>query len=489
MSPQAHETPVLEPAVLIIFGITGDLSQKKLLPALYHLIKNDLLHEHTVILGVTRRDVNTEDLLRQTEATISAAEGGSDPATVQKLGERLQMMQLDITDGQEYDKLLERLNAIEADQGMCMNRLYYLSIPPQVFGPIVRFLGQHGLNKSCPHDVAMTRLLVEKPFGYDLASARELIDDTAAYFSEEQIFRIDHYVAKETVQNILAFRFKNPIFSSIWGSRYIRHIKITAAEKIGIEGRSVFYEQTGALRDFIQSHLLQLMAITMMEQIDLGSQSIHAAKLALLEAVRPIPPDQVDEFAVRGQYEGYTDEVQNPGSSIETYAALLLRVNNDRWRNTPVLIRTGKALADKLTQIDVIFGPAWAPEQRNILTFRIQPDEGIALELRVKKPGFEDEVQQAEMDFSYQRRFEDAHGHPDAYERVLVDAVRGDHTLFATSDEVLASWKIVEPVLQAWSRSNEVPKYTPGSWGPDAADALLSSIDPSTEVNGGPGKI
>ncbi len=464
----------IEPAIIVIFGITGDLAQRYLLPALYHLVKDELLPEHTVILGVSRRDITAEELLEKVELCVGEIDGVCDPAAVANVRERLQMMQMDITNDGDYDRLLTRLNAIEAAAGMCLNRLYYLSIPPQVTSPIIRLLGEHGLNASCPHGAASTRLLVEKPFGYDLASAQELIAETAKHFGEEQVYRIDHYLAKETVQNILAFRLNNPIFASLWGSRYVSDIQVTVAEKIGIEGRSTFYEQTGALRDMVQSHLLQLLAITTMEPpSELTSDAIHASKLELLNAVQALPEDKIDELAVRGQYDGYREEVSNPDSTTETYAALRLSIDNERWRGTEILLRTGKALPERRTDISLTFKPTKETTQQNVLTFRVQPNEGIAVGLCVKKPGFEDELQPAEMDFSYARSFADAHGHPDAYERVLLDAVRGDRTLFATSDEVLASWRIIQPVLAAWQRGGDgLEAYSNGSWGPGVADKL-----------------
>jgi glucose-6-phosphate 1-dehydrogenase len=469
--------PALEPAIIVIFGITGDLAKRKLLPALYHLFKDDLLHEHTVVVGVTRRDITTDELLADVELCVNETDGICDPAGVRKLRERLRMLTMDVTAHDEYDRLLKELNAIEDTHGMCMNRLYYLSIPPQVYSPIVRLLGTHGLNKSCQHGTAGSRILVEKPFGYDLKSAGELIAETSKYFSEDQIFRIDHYLAKETVQNILAFRFNNPIFESIWNADHIASVQITATEKLGIEGRKVFYEQTGAMRDLIQSHLLQLLAVVAMgKPLSMDQAGIHAEKLATLRAVMPPAEDQADSMAVRGQYEGYRTEVDKPDSNIETYAALLLYMNTERWRDVPFLIRTGKSLAQKQTDIRVVFKKEIESGQQNILTFRIQPDEGIGLSLMVKKPGYESQVEEAPMDFSYERSFTDAHGHPDAYERVLVDAVRGDHTLFATGEEVLASWRIIEPILRAWLQSDKgLEIYQPGSEGPAPAAMLAEN--------------
>lgn len=469
--------PALEPAIIVIFGITGDLAQRKLLPALYHLIKDDLLHEHTKIVGVTRQNVTAESLLDNTELCVNEEDGICDPVALKKMHAIVSMFQIDLVKGEDYDRLHEYLDQIEDEHAVHMNRLYYLSIPPQVIGTIVRLLGKHGLNASCQHGAAVTRLLIEKPFGYDLKSAEELIADTTKYFGEDQIFRIDHYVAKETVQNILTFRFNNPLFDMVWDAEHISSIQITATEKIGIEGRVTFYEETGALRDLIQSHLLQLLAILTMERPKImDAPSVHAAKLDLLNDVEPVPSDQIADRTVRGQYDTYRKEVNNDDSITETFAALKLDINNKRWKNVPILIQTGKALKEKLIQLCVIFKDE-NNEQPNLLRFNIQPNEGIMINLQVKKPGFSYETQDVPMNFNYQQTFND-HGHPDAYERVLVDAVRGDHTLFATGDEVMAAWRIVEPVVQAWAKNGDhLETYATGSWGPKSIENMASNLN------------
>lgn len=456
----------VEPAIIVIFGITGDLAQRKLLPALYHLLKDNLLHPKTLILGISRQNVTKDQLLERVELCVNEVDNVCDPAAVRKMGEILRMHHMDVTDAGDYSKLLERLNDMEHKQGVCMNRLYYLSIPPQVFGPIVRFMGERGMNASCQHGVASTRLLVEKPFGYDLASARLLVEETGQHFGEEQIFRIDHYLAKETVQDILQFRFANPIFIPIWNHQNVDSIMIKATEKIGIENRVNFYEQTGALRDLIQSHLLQLLALVTMElPAKLESGQIHKNKQLLFSQIKPVQPNKISERAVRGQYKGYKKQVGKADSITETYAALDLYIDNPRWSKVPMKLITGKALAQKRTDITLQFR-ADNNGEYNRLTFRIQPDEGIELRLKVKKPGFTQVTETALMDFDYEKTF-DNHGHPDAYERVLVDAVKGDHTLFATADEVLAGWKIVQPVLDVWDRNGDgLQTYSPGSDGP-----------------------
>lgn len=456
----------LEPTIIVIFGITGDLAQRKLLPALYHLVKDGLLHEKTILVGTSRRHIKAADVLDKLRPCVLDEDGACDDKILKQLAGMFSIQTMDATDGADYAKLLQYLNQLEDKHGVCLNRLFYLSIPPQIFAPIVRHLGEQKLNGSCQHGVATTRLLVEKPFGYDLASAQELIDETARHFSEEQLFRIDHYLAKETAQNILTFRFQNPLFESVWDSQHIRTIDIVAFEKIDIEGRTSFYDHVGALRDLIQSHLLQLMALVMMERpAKLASDAVHESKLQLFNEVQPVPAEKVVRRAVRGQYDGFRDEVENPNSTTETFASLELFVDNKRWQNVPVRLQTGKALAHKETSITLTFSSENS-DQTNIFTFNIQPDEGIGIKLLVKRPGFERELDAADLDFRYERTF-DKHGHPDAYERVLVDAVRGDHTLFATSEEILATWRIVEPVIQAWSQNDSSLKtYKKGSAGP-----------------------
>lgn len=456
----------LEPTIIVIFGITGDLAQRKLLPALYHLVKDGLLHEKTIIVGTSRRQISAKDILAKIRPCILEKDGACDDQTLKKLAHMFSIHTMDATSGQDYAKLLSRLNALEDKHGVCMNRLYYLSIPPQIFAPIVRHLGEQKLNGSCQHGVATTRLLVEKPFGYDLASAQELISETAKHFDESQIFRIDHYLAKETAQNILTFRFENPLFQSVWSSNYIQSIDIVAHEQIDIEGRASFYNNVGALRDLIQSHLLQLMALVTMERpAKMSSDSIHKAKLRLFNEVQPVPADKIAERAIRAQYDGFRGEVADQNSTTETFASIKLFIENERWRGTPITLQTGKALAQKETSITLTFG-AKDSDQTNVFTFNIQPDEGIGIKLLVKRPGFEHKLDVAAMDFRYHRTF-DEHGHPDAYERVLVDAVRGDHTLFATSAEILATWRIVEPIIQAWSQNDaDLKTYKKGSASP-----------------------
>lgn len=444
--------PDTEPAIIVIFGITGDLSQRYLLPSLYHLVKDGILHPATRILGVTRGDTTTRELFDKVELCVNEVDGICDPGTLKAMHDRTAMFKMSLIDPKDYQALLEQLNAMEEAAGVCMNRLYYLSIPPNSYGPVVRLLGQNGLNGSCPHGQASTRLLVEKPFGFDLHSAKELIQETSQQFSEEQVFRIDHYMAKETVQHILTFRAQNPDLEALWNNQHIAGIDIVAKEKIGIEGRANFYEPLGALRDFIQSHLMQIAGIVTMDPPKhMTSEEIHDKKLAALEQIETVPADKVRTVTIRGQYQGYRDEVGNPDSITETYAAITIYSRNPRWQGVPLKLLTGKALDERLTEVVVSFKGGDAPRR---LRFRIQPNESIEVEVADGQ------------EFAYQNNFQPS-GRSNAYERVLADALRGDHTLFATSGEILASWRILQPVVQNWSlNADDLMQYEPGTPGP-----------------------
>lgn len=452
------------PSIFVIFGITGDLAQRKLLPALYQLARAEELPEQLQIVGVSRRDVTKAEVFAQLRSFVGEEDYHED--VEHWLQEQTEMRQMDLLSEADYHALLMRIQQIEQEQGEGGSRLYYLSIPSQAFTPIIRLLGATGHNVSLGSNDS-PRLLIEKPFGYDLASAQELIAVLAEHFSEEQVYRIDHYVAKETVQNILTFRFRNPLFESVWNNRHIDHVSVVAHEKLDIEGRANFYEQTGALRDLIQSHLLQLLAITTMARPEhLESDAIHVEKLKLLEAVQAVAPNQVAVQTQRGQYEGYRDEVGNPDSIIETFARVRLWIDNEQWTGVPVTLETGKAMDEKLTEISICFRqPDTATEEENKLVFRIQPKEGITLHLQLKQPGIKNIMAGADMDFDYAKSFNQRPA--EAYERVIVDAIRGDQTLFASSAEVIRSWEIVQNVLEQWSRSDEgLTVYAKGSAGP-----------------------
>lgn len=424
----------LDAAIIVIFGMTGDLSKRYLLPSLYYLFKDGVLNERTRILGVTRGDTSVDQVFDKVQFDGEEKLKQHYPEALQKLKSSTSMFKMDLDNQNAYEALLRHLNELEDSGGTCMNRLYYLSIPPRAYQPVISMLGNARLNTSCQHDKAATRLLVEKPFGYDLSSAKNLIDDTRQFFNEKQTFRIDHYMAKETIQNILKFRFQNPEFDAIWDNQHISGVEVIAKQKIGIEGRAVFYEPLGALRDFIQSHLIQILGIITMQKPDaLDSDHIHANKQAALDQIKPVDKSEVEKVARRGQYSGYREEVNNPESTTETFAEVTLFSSAERWQDIPIKLLTGKGLDEKKTEIRIDVKGASSKEK---LVFSI-----------------------------------DQEGHPNAYEKVLVDAIRGDHTLFATSDEILASWRILQPVLDAWgNNSDDLVIYEPGTPGPATGD-------------------
>lgn len=429
-----------QPTILIIFGISGDLSGRMLLPAIDEIARNGVLPEQFRIVGITRRPLTLEEVLPKHSS--------------EWLHEHTQLLQIDTTSLDGYAELAKHLQEIETSYGTPAQRLYYLSVPPDVSSPIIVKLGESGLAK-----VPDTKLLLEKPFGVDLASAEELVTRIHEYFAEEQIYRIDHFLAKEMAQNLVVFRAANSLFRATWNREFIEKITITTSEHIGIEGRAHFYEQTGALRDLIQSHLLQLTALTLMNLPNLESpEALPAHRLAALEALQP--PQNLTSDTLRGQYNGYRDEAQNQDSQVETMARLTLTSTSERWQGVPITIETGKALKETYTEIRIHYRQEHAREA-NELMLRIQPNEGISVALWVKRPGYDREFEQRMLAFDYDRHYDKL---PQAYERVFVDAMRGDHSLFATSDEVLASWRIIQPVLDHWNTgSTELRSYSVGS--------------------------
>jgi glucose-6-phosphate 1-dehydrogenase len=472
----SHSSETLDPTVITIFGVSGNLAQIKLLPALYHLLKKDMLPAECIVVGVFRpTSITPEELMTRLKHALERKGITADPAIMQRLAAIFRPITMDSTEEADYQKLRDMLDDLDKTAGVRHQRLFYLAIPPTIFPKVLHNLYKAGLHKE---ERAARRLLVEKPFGTNLASARKLVTTMAEYFDERQIYRIDHYLAKENAQNILTFRFNNPIIEDVWGRQFIDHIQITASESIGIDARGNFYDGMGALRDIVQSHLLQLMALTMMEAPEtMSSKHIHEEKLALLSSIQVIKPSHVDEQVVRGQYEGYRDEAHNPDSTTETFVALQLEVNNPRWSGVPVLLRTGKAMSKQLTEINVVFrdrSRRMVPP--NILTIRIQPNEGIGMRLTAKKPGFSAQMQPVDMAFTYQNSF-DADS-PDAYERVIVDAVAGDQSLFASSEEVLRCWEVLEPILEHWQSGKSTPPvlYPKGTSGPSCSDDLAANF-------------
>lgn len=462
--------------VLVIFGITGDLSRRKLLPALLHLAKAGMLPDRFHIVGISRKGTTTSDIIdyiRHGTRQGTRQEDAAAEELYSRLRSMITMVDMNMSEPAEYTRLAAELDRLDQAAGHPLHRMVYLAIPATLFDTVTARLSGPDINAR--RDGARAcHLLIEKPFGYDLKSAQELIGRLAERFDESQIYRIDHYLAKETAQNILAFRFENPLFSQTWNRDHISHIMITASESIGIEGRTAFYESMGAMRDLVQSHLLQLLAlVTMNRPASMSSEAIHKEKERILRHVRPPIPQRMEREAIRGQYATYRAETGNPQSMTETYAAVRLSIDTDEWRDVPVFIRTGKALRDKITEITLVFSNSANPGKRNYLTIRIQPNEGIVIDLHIKKPGFDNAVEQVQLDFCYTDKLNI--GHPDAYERVLVDAMRGDRTLFASSDEVLSCWRISEPILAAWARPDfPLHRYDNNTWGPEAADAMIA---------------
>lgn len=455
----------IDPAIITIFGITGDLANRKLLPSLYDLIAEDILPEDAKIVGLSRRETSPEEIIAALQTSKKEQGDDCDETVLAKLQSILQIVHMNIAESEDYTLLKSTLDAIEKDAGVCMSRIFYLAVPSPMFEVIATNLGSHGLNNGCQHGSGDSRLLIEKPFGHDIASAKALIANLQSSFSEEQIYRIDHYLAKETVQNILTFRFKNSLFAGAWDSHHISRIEVSAHEAIDIEGRANFYESVGAYRDIIQSHLLQLVALVTMDQPrEMTSSEIHAKKLALLSQVRSPLPEQMGRLTRRAQYKDYKNEVDDQESTTETFAQATFSIDTHRWRDVPIKVTTGKALSKKQTEIR-IFYKSETDASETELVLKIQPDEEILLDLNIKKPGYDSETETVRVNFNYKN--EGKHLTVDAYERVLVDALRADKTLFATSDEVLACWEISQPILDAWQNNEvELHMYEKGSNGP-----------------------
>ena len=441
--------------IIIVFGITGDLSRRKLLPALYNLLNHDHLPADTTIIGLSRKPLTVRKLLSTASFQVLGQGKMFSPIGMSKLRKSLKTLQVDPAQPKDYQKLMRLLDKIDPLE--TREKLFYMSVPAQAYKQIIRQLAKNGLNNE------QTRILVEKPFGHNLRSAKELLDLTATVFDEKQIYRIDHYLAKETAQNILAFRVHNPIFAPIWNSKHIKSIHVRAIEQIGIEGRANFYEQTGALRDLVQSHLLQLLAITMMDvPHSLTSEAIHEAKQAFLKKLRAGDPSEV----IRAQYDGYRYEVDNHDSNIETYVKARFKHRSARWSNTEIIVETGKAMAEKTTDITICFKLPYQ-SRSNVLTLHLQPNEGISMSLLVKEPGLRNVMRPTALGFSYDKVFHDT-PQVDAYERVFMDAVRGDQALFASDVEVLETWRVLQPILTSWKRkgSDGLLTYEQGTYGP-----------------------
>ena len=451
----------IDPTILVIFGISGSLATKKLIPSLFQLYKKQLLPEKIVIIGLSRQKIDLNQFVNglnlQTKDNIEAE-------YLNKFKTIFTFIDFEPSDVEDFHSLSNSINQINQNfQSKNTNLLFYLSIPPNIFSTVVKNLGLSGLNK--PDKGLESKILVEKPFGYDLISAKKLIEDTKMYFKEDQIYRIDHYLAKDTAQNILTFRRFNPLFQTAWNNQHIKKIKILALESIGIEGRAKFYESIGALRDLIQSHLLQLMALTTMtlpKELS-NKDAIHLARHDILSNIKSFKDyDEVSKNVIRGQYASYREEVGNPNSMTETYASITIEIENSIWKGIPITLSTGKAMKEKRTEIVIDFS-ASHEEAVNQLTFRIQPNEGIDICLTVKQPGLDRKTEVVTMDFSYKQSF-DNYNIQESYEKVIIDALREDNTLFATSDEIIDTWNILQPIMDYWSQSqNDLIIYANGS--------------------------
>jgi glucose-6-phosphate 1-dehydrogenase len=473
-----------DPCILVIFGASGDLTSKKLIPALYALAVRDLLPEKFGIVGAARTEESDDDFReRMKEAVQQHARDPFDEDTWAKLAVGMRYVTLDFADDTGENELRDTLTALDKERGTGGNRVYYFAVPPAAIGTLVEEIAQRRAAEG------WIRLIIEKPFGHDLESARALTTEIQQHFTEGEVFRIDHYLGKETVQNMLALRFANGIFEPIWNRQFIDHVQITVAESIGIEGRAGYYEQAGAIRDIFQNHLLQLVAITAMEPpIDFTADSVRNEKVKVLKALHTPGPKHL----VRGQYgtgfvegeavRGYREEDGvAPGSMTETFVAAKLYVDNWRWADTPFYVRMGKRLARRETTIAIQFKRAPHPPfedgaaeglRPNVLLIHVQPNEGVSLAIGAKVPGQGMTIRTVHMDFLYGGTFRE--GLPDAYERLILDAMLGDATLFTRSDEIEEQWALVDAITGLWKRDRpSFPNYAAGTWGPSASDELL----------------
>jgi glucose-6-phosphate 1-dehydrogenase len=494
--PEDRRLPhIAGPSGLVVFGVTGDLSRKKVMPAIYDLANRGLLPPGFSLVGFARRDWEDQDFAQIVHDAVKEHSRTEYREEVwRQLAEGFRFVPGDFSDDVAFDTLRRTLEELDQVRGTEGNYAFYLSIPPRFFGDVVQQLQEHGLARETPG--SWRRVVVEKPFGHDLASAQELNDTLSQVFPPSSVFRIDHYLGKETVQNILAMRFANALFEPIWNSNYVDHVQITMAEDIGIGGRAGYYDGIGAARDVIQNHLLQLMALIAMEEpTDFRADSLRIEKEKVLSAVTL--PRRLDLATARGQYAaGWSGGVQVPGfhdeegiprsSTTETYAAITLGLDNRRWAGVPFYLRHGKRLGRRVTEVAVVFKRAphlpfhaSATEEltQNTLVVRVQPDEGLTMRFGSKVPGTSMEIRDVSMDFAYGGSFTESS--PEAYERLILDVLLGDPPLFPRHEEVELSWRILDPILDHWARQDRAGKkppepYPAGTWGPESADTMLA---------------
>ncbi|MDN5724324.1 MAG: glucose-6-phosphate dehydrogenase [Propionibacteriales bacterium] len=496
--PQDRRLPrIAGPCVLVIFGVTGDLSTKKLMPAVYDLANRGLLPPGFALVGFARRDWAHQDFAKIVHDAVS--EHARTPFREEvwaQLLEGIRFVSGEIGDDAAMGRLKETIAELDEARGTGGNHAFYLSIPPKLFETVVTQLRQHGLAKSMAG--TWNRVVIEKPFGHDLTSAQELNRVVSQVFPPESVFRIDHYLGKETVQNMMALRFANQLFEPVWNNHYVDQVQITMAEDIGIGGRAGYYDGIGAARDVIQNHLLQLLALTAMEEpTSFDARQLQAEKRKVLEAAKP--PQRMDLHTARGRYtngwtggqhcEAYLDEDGIPAdSTTETFAAIRVDVDNRRWAGVPFYLRTGKRLARRVTEVALGFKraphlPFTSTDTEelgyNALVMRIQPDEGVTLRFGAKVPGSQMEIREVNMDFAYGGSFTESS--PEAYERLILDVLLGDPPLFPQHEEVELSWKILDPILEYWAESDAtrrrqpvMDEYKPGTWGPASSDEMLA---------------
>jgi len=479
-----------ENQILVIFGASGDLTKRKLIPALYSLEVLGLLPEKFAIIGVSRSDMNDEIFRDVIKNGLLKFSEEKDKSGIDAFLQKVNFLSINAEDPATYPQLSNKLSELRQSLDIPGNTIYYLSTPPNLYGIIPQNLAQNLMNNPCD---GWKRVIIEKPFGYDLQSAIDLNNNLLGSWQEDQIYRIDHYLGKETVQNVLVTRFTNGIFEPLWNRNYVHHVEITSAESIGVEKRGPYYEGSGALRDMIQNHLLQVVGLIAMEPpASLNSDAIRNETVKVLQSIRPYSPEEVVKSVIRGQYlastikgepiKGYRDEDGvDPHSKTETYAALKFYIDNWRWGGVPFYIRTGKRLPTRVSEAVIHFKPTphylfagdRNNESHNQLVIRIQPDEGMLLKFGMKMPGKGFDVHAVNMDFHYSDLSIDRI--PDAYERLLLDCMTGDSTLFARGDAVMATWKFLDPVLEAWKNNPCIPVlgYPAGTWGPERADDLI----------------
>lgn len=490
-SPEDKRLPrIAGPSGMVIFGVTGDLARKKLLPAIYDLANRGLLPPGFALVGFGRRNWSKQDFEDYVREAVEASSRTAFNTNVwDRLAEGMQFVSGSFNDDAAFDALANTLRSTDETRGTNGNWAFYLSVPPEHFSSVVHQLDRSGMAQ--PQDHGWRRVIIEKPFGHDLESAKELNRVVNSVFPERSVFRIDHYLGKETVQNIMALRFANQMFEPVWNSHYIDHVQITMAEDIGLGGRAGYYDGIGAARDVIQNHLIQLLALIAMEEpTSFSPGRLRTEKLKVLRATTPVEP--FDETTARGQYVagwqgserviGLREESGfDPNSATETYAACTLEINSRRWAGVPFYLRTGKRLGRRVTEIALVFKrPPYQPfedDQTKLLTnnavvIRVQPDEGVLMRFGSKVPGTAFEVRDVNMDFSYAEAFTEQS--PEAYERLILDALLDESSLFPTNAEVERSWEILDPILNYWESHGHPDEYRAGTWGPASADAMLA---------------